>query len=474
MTLNILAGKKVQTRPTLSDKYGVIITIRGYNPMEKVTIKATKNAARFIISCFFAVILASCSKPSTEDESQPQQTSVAEEKAMVSYSIGKTDLVRQIYPDVNWLPEPYQKSYTTLSDTVTFYTESSLKNDHINFDSVSTRIDQAKGEVIVEVLSNDPAASNYAVMHPAFIENYAQALIGINQCKAEENCWNKNNENPNEPWAFFPQFGMAMANQKSVLLLNYPPASALVNKSYLETFTMKRWARILQGAGVSQPTLFEVIVDVRPIAAPASNTSQNLPDSQTYFNDPDSKTGGYYITPQLKLMLDPPSNLSKTDTLPLVVLGGPAREAWSAITGLSSEVLSTGRYQLAGSQKTTAFILGNHPTVATYQCCENSKKEVCTSFDLIKDEEIDFQVNCWANSMVSNAGQDPKAVLERCRNQWVENLSTANALTLCTSAMMDNNSCYPNNYKEPQVRSLCQMNSSNACPATGATCPSTN
>ena len=431
--------------------------------MDRVTSQTCSCVYFALKLLLITTLLFGCTEASTSDKNK------------VSYSLGKTETVRQIYPDKSWLPEPYQSSYTTLEDTITYYTKSSLENDKIEYDSVKTFEDKSKGEIIVEIDSDDPAAKDYGIMHPAFINNYAQALIGINKCKSDTGCWNKNNESKDEPWAFFPQFGMAMAKQNSVLLLNYPPASALVDKSYLDTFTMKRWGRVLTGAGVAEPTLFEVIVDVRPIAAPASNTSQNLPDSQKYFNDPSGKTGGYYITPQLKLMLDPPSNKSHTNTLPLVVLGGPAREAWKAITKIpSDDVLTTGRYQLADSGKSTSYILGNHPTVTTYQCCENSKKEQCDSFNLLKDEGIDYQVNCWANSMAANPEQDPKDALKACHTQWVSKVSPADALILCTSATMDNNSCFGNSYTQPQAQAICQSNHNNACPSTGASCPSSH
>lgn len=395
----------------------------------------------------------------------------------VAYSLGLYDQVVQIYPDPSWLPAPYQPYYSSLEDTIQFYTESSLQNDGIAYDSVTVWRPSEKGQVFVIIRSDDPAVNDYGVMHPAFIKNYQQALIGIEKCQADSGCWNKGNTHPDEPWAFFPQFSMAMALQKSVLLLNYPPASALTTKSYLDTFTMKRWARVLQGAGVTQPTLFEVIVDVRPIAAPASGTSQYLPDATTYFNDPTHTSGGYYISPQLGLMLDPPSNQNANNTLPLVVLGSPARETWCDIinkSGTDCDVLATGRVTLAGSQKSTPYILGNHPTVSTYQCCKGSTDSQCTSFDLIQDEQIDYQVTCWVNSMSADPSQDPVSALATCNSEWVSAPSTTNQTTLCTSAAMDNNACYGDDITQQQAAAYCAAHNNQACPTTSSGCPVTD
>ncbi len=404
----------------------------------------------------------------------PKKAMLEEGESGVAYTLGLYDQVVSVYPDPSWLPAPYKPYYKNLEDTIQFYTESSLKNDGIDYESVTVWRPSEKGLVYVIIRSDNPVVKDYATMHPAFIKNYQQALVGINKCKSEEGCWNKGNTHPDEPWAFFPQFSMAMALQKSVLLLNYPPASALTTKSYLDTFTMSRWARVLKGAGVSQPTLYEVIVDVRPIAAPASGTSQYLPDATTYFNDPTGQTGGYYISPQLELMLDPPSNTDANNTLPLVVLGSPAREAWCEIIGKSGdacEVLATGRVTLANSQKSTPYILGNHPTVSTYQCCPGSTDKECTSYDLIEDEQIDYQVTCWVNSMSEDPSQDPATVLSACNTQWVSAPSPANQATLCTSAAMDNNACYGDGITEQQAANYCATHNNQACPATSSGCP---
>lgn len=247
--------------------------------------------------------------------------------ATYTYLLWSSEATQPIYPDVSWLPDPYKPYYEkdSIEDTVKLFLASSMKNDGVAYNSISVSVDQSTGGLTVTIDSDDTRAGDYRAVHPKFYQNYGSATLGISKCKNQSGCWNKNNSNPNEPWAFFPQFGLPMVNQKSVLLLNYPPASALTGKDYLNTFTMSRWTRLLSGVGIDNPTLFETIVDVRPIAAPGSGTSQNLPDAITYFNDQTGLTGGYYITPQLNLMLDPPANWDADSALPLVILGGPAR-----------------------------------------------------------------------------------------------------------------------------------------------------
>lgn len=378
-----------------------------------------------------------------------------------------------VYPAENWLPAPYQKYYEgmTTSDVVKLFTTDSLNRDGIKFDSLEVEFDQDNNSYNVTIVTDDSNASFYPFAHRVFVGNYTAALNGVNKCKANDGCWNKNNTRPDEPWAFFPQFGLPMVMQKSVLLLNYPPSTALTEKDYLNTFTMNRWTRVLTAVGIDDPTLYETIVDIRPIAAPGSNTSQNLPDAQTYFNDPSGHTGGYYINPQLKQMLDPQST-STSMTLPLVVLGTPAREEWNNITGVGKDILKTGTATIPGASKPTPFILGNHPDVTTYQCCSASSSSECKdSHNLIPDEEIDVQIACWAQAMSENPGQDPETVLSDCHARWVTNRSknADDDRTFCALARIDSNECFGKDITWATAVKYCESHNNNPC-ATSA-CP---
>ena len=357
----------------------------------------------------------------------------------------------------------------TLEAVIELFTKSSLQRNGISFDDVTVKLD-GSGNVVVTIDSDDSNAAAYQTVHPRFLTNYAAALQGVIKCKQQTGCWNKNNTHEDEPWAFFPQFGLPMAMQRSVLMLNYPPSTALTGKDYLNTFTMNRWTRVLTRVGIDNPTLFETIVDIRPIAAPGSGTSQNLPDAQTYFNDPTGTTGGYYINPQLSLMLDPQSS-SEDQTLPLVVLGTWAREDWNKITGTGEAALSTGATTIPGAAKPTPYILGNHPDLTTYQCCPNDPSSSCDgSKDLIQDEEIDVQIACWAQAMSSNPNSNPKQVLAACKDKWVTNRSANDDLTFCALARMDSNECFDKDIDWNTAIDYCKSNDNNPCASYA--CPS--
>lgn len=384
--------------------------------------------------------------------------------ADVTYNLPESQAA-VVYPNNDWLPDAYQQYYSglTLEDVVQLFTESSLKRDGIAFDAVTVKPD-GSGDVVVTIDSNDSNAALYESVHPQFIANNFAALQGARKCMDQTGCWNKNNTRKDQPWAFFPQFGLPMAMQRSVLMLNYPPATALTGKDYLDTFTMKRWTRVLSKVGIDDPTLYETIVDVRPIAAPGSGTSSNLPDAQTYFNDPTGKTGGYYINPQLALMLDANPSSAASQTLPLVVLGTPARETWGKITGTATDVLTTGTATIPGAAKPTPFILGNHPDVTTYQCCPGDPSSQCKgSQNLIKDEEVDVRIACWAQGMSKDPGSDPSKVLAACTDRWVTSRSAADDLTFCALARMDSNECFDSGIEWDTAINFCKGHNNDPC-----------
>ena len=151
-------------------------------------------------------------------------------------------------------------------------------------------------------------------------------------------------------------------------------------------------------------------------------------------------------------------------TLPLVVLGTPAREDWNKITGTGEDILSTGTATIPGARKPTPYILGNHPDVTTYQCCPGDPSSQCdNSSDLVADEEIDVQIACWAQAMSDEPDSDPGQVLADCRDKWVTNRSAADDLTFCALARMDSNECFDKGIDWATAVAYCRSHNNNPC-----------
>ena len=395
---------------------------------------------------------------------------VVQAQDSVTYSLPQAML--GVYPSEAFVPTPYKQYYEGITDekSIELFTKSSLTHDGIMFDSVTVEFDGSKSAYVVAIATSDPNASLYSTVHPKSVDNYISAEIGAARCVNADDCWNKNNTHKDEPWAFLPPLGLPMVMQRSALMLNYPPVDALTKKDYLDNFTMNRWSNVLKAVGIENPTLYEAIVDIRPIAAPGSGTTENLPDAQKYFNNKNEAIGGYYINPQLSLTVDPdPESSSHKNTLPLIVLGTPAREEWNTITGAGEEVLKTGTATIPGASKPTPYILGNHPDLTTYQCCPGDTSSSCDSHDLITDEEVDMQIACWTQAISANPDADPDTTLANCKEKWVTNRSPQDDLTFCAQARIDSNECFGKDIDFATAVNYCKSHDNKPC-ATYA-CP---
>jgi hypothetical protein len=391
----------------------------------------------------------------------------------VKYSLGDTATVRALYPDASWVPDVYKPQYQQLDLTIQHFTEQSLQRDGIAYESVTVSVDDT---VTIEIATSDERARAYAIMHPAFLDqkHAVQGLHGITLCQNTPGCWENHNPKPTtEPWAFYLPLGLPLANTQAVMLLNYPPATSLTDRDYLDNFTLKRWKRILAAVGIEQPYLYEAIVDVLPIAAPGSGQADYLPDPIAYFDTPTSdESSRFYITPMIELLTDPPANQDSPSTLPMIVLGGPARATWGKVidyqgTKAQVPVLGVGTVTLQGSTRQTAWVAGNHPVATAYQCCPGDPYKGCNgSFDLVQDEQIDLQVACIAMALGQDPSMDPALAKQQCQAQWGQSfssLSTASQRTICIQAKLDNDNRAAQCRTPAAAEAYCDAHGNDAC-----------
>lgn len=345
----------------------------------------------------------------------------------------------QLYPDADWLPEPYARHYPDLADTVQHFTEQSVERGGAAIKVVDV---QASGSGILVTLAGpeEETLRRFAEAHQTFFdyEHAVQGKLGVQQCKHTPDCWDPEHSDDaagEDPWAFFLPLGMPLIGQQAVTFLNYPPSDSLTGRDYLDNFTMKRWASVLESAGIDAPERFEAIVDARPIAAPGTGQAHLMPDIGRYFNNPD---GPDYITPMLRLLADTDRHQGQR-TLPVIVLGTPARKAWGGIIGDSGvAVLDVGQATLPGADRPTPWVASNHPDVTSYQCCANDPAEGCDdSCDLERDVRIDLQAACILENMAAHPDRSPENVKKECHREWVTDPDSANQRETCIRARLD-------------------------------------
>ncbi len=381
-----------------------------------------------------------------------------------------------LYPDASWLPAPYAQDYTDLAATIEHFTGQSLERGGMEGTKVSVNL--AYGPPLVVISGPDREALDaFATMHQAFLAaaHAPQGLAGVNLCKATEGCWDPDPVE-NQPWAFFLPLGLPLSSQRAVTFLNYPPDDSLTGRDYLDNFTMERWYDVLQSAGIEEPYLYETIVDARPIAASGSSSvAATLPDITTYFNTPGSDH--FYVTPMIELLATPPGTEGAAATLPVIVLGTPARDAWATIVGAESVgILDVGTTTLPGASKPTAWVASNHPDVTTYQCCPGDPNPNCCddgdcSYDLVPDEQIDLQAACIVQGLSEDPGADPQAIKAQCAALWSTDPPAANQQTICIRAKLDYDYTTKGQCPSEQAaQAFCVAYANNACPQGVYTC----
>ncbi|WP_085641015.1 MULTISPECIES: hypothetical protein [unclassified Pseudomonas] len=212
-------------------------------------------------------------------------------------------------------------------------------------------------------------------------------------------------------WYLFLPLGMALENRKSVELLHFPPDYSLTQaQDYLRSNTTDRWAALLTDNGIpaDQTPAYQTIVDIAPIAAPAS-AGKDLEGVYDYFKD--------YQTTMVKQV----SVSANGAALPMVAFGAPVRNWIKQQYGQTVNVL--GLATISPSDGVKVPVLGsNHPSYIWYA----ADPETYTGDDAqakadaagLKVMGQDLSAACWQAGMGSKPGSDPKTLLDSCTQTW--------------------------------------------------------
>lgn len=242
-------------------------------------------------------------------------------------------------------------------------------------------------------------------------------------------------------WYFFLPLGMALENRRSVELLHFPPDYSLTQaQDYLESKTTDRWAELLEQNGVplAQTPAYQTIIDIAPIAAPASAGS-TLADTYSYFQ-------AY----QTNMVAQLTSNADgEAPSLPMVAFGGPVRDWVHQQYGVTLGVLGLGQITpVAG--RSVAVLGSNHPSYIWYAADpENYGGDQQKADEAgLKVMGQDITAACWQADMGRNPGADATATLNSCTQKWqvseqlqtcelfytsIRGLTPAQAQTKCTA-----------------------------------------
>lgn len=210
-------------------------------------------------------------------------------------------------------------------------------------------------------------------------------------------------------WYLFLPLGMALQNRRSIELLHFPPDYSLTQaQDYLRSNTTDRWSQLLtfNGVDASQTPAYQTIIDIAPIAAPASA------------GDALTGTYGYFKDYQLRMVREMTVQ-SAANPLPMVAFGAPVRSWIQQQYGPQVGVLGLVSISPQGGAKVP--VLGaNHPSAIWYAANKDSHGGNQDAADAagLKMMGQDLTAACWQAGMGRNPQAEPKMTLDACSNKW--------------------------------------------------------
>ena len=183
---------------------------------------------------------------------------------------------------------------------------------------------------------------------------------------------------------------MALQNRRSIELLHFPPDYSLTQaQDYLRSNTTDRWAELLtfNGVDASQTPAYQTIIDIAPIAAPAS-AGAALTDTYGYFKD-------YQLRMVKEMTLQ-----SAAKPLPMVAFGAPVRNWIQQQYGPQVGVL--GLVSISPQPGAQVPVLGaNHPSAIWYAADKDSHGGDQDAADAagLKMMGQDLTAACWQAGM---------------------------------------------------------------------------
>jgi len=338
--------------------------------------------------------------------------------------LGTTQDVTNLYSYPNCSQNCPSPQYPqTLGQTVAHYLTQTLQRDGLDGQvTVST----VNGQVTAHY-TRQATGQAYQTALPGFLAAGQKAWVATQKIKADGK-WAAD-------WAFLLPLGLAMVNNPTVELLHFPPDYTMTEQDYLGAKTTIRWAGLLELNGVpaKQTDAYQTIVDIAPIAAPASAGSA-IESANVY---------GDYSDYAYSLLTQLVSLKGSKQGRPLVAMGSPVRTWTKTYLNATVSVDTVAVATLPNSGVSVPIIGSNHPSMIYYAAFNNDHSE---NFDAgMKVMRQDLIAACWQAKMGVTPTQDPYALQKSCSATW-----TADTYGVC---MQLETTIY--NKTQQQAQSVC-------------------
>lgn len=317
--------------------------------------------------------------------------------ADVDLKLGSTERVTRLFAYPNNCSVICFRNWT-LEQTVTHYLSQSVQRD--GYTNAKVLVKNDNDQLYAEI-SGVP--KGYDKPLTALLDAGDLAYNGASKLNADGK-WAYS-------WYLFLPLGMALENRKSVELLHFPPDYSLTQaQDYLRSNTTDRWAALLTDNGIpaDQTPAYQTIIDIAPIAAPAS-AGKDLEGVYDYFKD--------YQTTMVKQV----SQNASGAVLPMVAFGAPVRNWIKQQYGATVNVL--GLATISPSAGVNVPVLGsNHPSYIWYAADPSNytgdDAQAKADAAGLKVMGQDLSAACWQAGMGSKPGTDPKTLLNSCTQTW--------------------------------------------------------
>ncbi|WP_369988153.1 hypothetical protein [Pseudomonas xanthosomatis] len=212
-------------------------------------------------------------------------------------------------------------------------------------------------------------------------------------------------------WYLFLPLGMALEQRRSIELLHFPPDYSLTRyQDYLESSTTDRWAELLTFNGIEAASTpaYQTIIDIAPIAAPASAGS-TLEGTYSYFHD--------Y---QVRMVKEMTLIQGGKAALPMVAFGAPVRTWVQQQYGPKVDVLGLVDISPEPGAAQVPVLGANHPSAIWYAADPKSYNGDQDKADAagLKMMGQDLSAACWQAGMGRNPQADAKLTLQACTSKW--------------------------------------------------------
>ncbi|MHC8346073.1 hypothetical protein [Pseudomonas sp. RT6P73] len=317
--------------------------------------------------------------------------------ANVDLKLGSTERVTRLFAYPNNCNVVCFRNWT-LEQTVEHYLTQSVQRD--GYSAAKVRVKTDNGQLYADI-SGVP--KGYEKPLSALLNAGDMAYTGAKKLNIDGK-WAYS-------WYLFLPLGMALENRKSVELLHFPPDYSLTQaQDYLRSATTDRWATLLTDNGIpaDQTPGYQTIIDIAPIAAPAS-AGKDLEGVYDYFKD--------YQTTMVKEV----SQNARGAALPMVAFGAPVRNWIKQQYGPTVNVL--GLATISPSAGVNVPVLGsNHPSYIWYAANPDSytgdDAQAQADAAGLKVMGQDLSAACWQAGMGSKPGSDPTVQLKSCTQTW--------------------------------------------------------